>query len=491
MLRKSLAAFALMCALVPLTAKAQDFRQEAQNTINTLNPVNRALGPLIDQANNDARDRLEQLRGIIGEAITNLNQLIKDRTIQLNADGEARLKQVNDLVAHNLDLFNGIVSGRITQINDAAEARINQIETATDQFAEALPISMQPLPKAPAHGFALVKPTNKDYALLYISGAGLKKGGTEPKAYFFNGDDSDHHLFSHNGTELTVVSAYMGLIEIKIPKSFFPNQGQVDKSIQLKLAENNHLPGSVEPSFPLLLCANVPKYTASVDIEAGGYFYKTRVVDYPTYTQPAIKQYRIEDGGSNASYNICASAADSDGWVADPTVNVRSPDVHSANTLFGLHYDGSTENRGATIANNPNNGCLHLYAGRGDNNQGGHAEAWGITVYQRKVFSGACGSGSVGPQALKYGVNTIDAKPDAFESGCLEAKDGVPSSAKVRTRLTIKDDVGSTPDVQDLPTSASLEQPFFDGSIKASMNENGLIRLSVKASCRQDDINYQ
>ena len=57
------------------------------------------------------------------------------------------------------------------------------METAADQFAESLPIAMQPLPKAPAHGYSLVRPVNKDYALLYISGAGLKKGGTEPKAY--------------------------------------------------------------------------------------------------------------------------------------------------------------------------------------------------------------------------------------------------------------------------------------------------------------------
>jgi hypothetical protein len=458
--------------------------------INTLNPINQALGPLIDQANNDMRDRLEQIRGIIGEALTNLNAIIKDSTIRLNADGEKRLSQLNDHMRDNLDLLNGILSGKITKIDAAAQARIDQMETAADQFAESLPIGMQPLPKAPAHGFALVKPVNKEYALLYISGAGLKKGGTEPKAYFFQGDDSDHHYLGHNGTPLTVIASSMGLIQIKIPKSLFPSQGQADKSIMLKLATNNHLPGSVEPSFPLLLCASMPKYTASVGIEATGYFYKTQMVNYPTYTQPAQKQFRIEDGGNNANYNICASDADSDGWTSDPAVNAPDPDIHKSNTLQGLHYDGAEENRGALLANYPKNGCLHLYAGH-DGQGGGHAQAWGITVYQRKLFPGVCGSGSFGPQVLKYGWNTIDAKPDPFEAACVEAKDGAPSSAKVRTRLTIKDDAGSNPDVQDLPTSGSLEQSFFEDSIKASMNENGLIRLNVKASCRQDDINYQ
>jgi hypothetical protein len=131
-----------------------------------------------------------------------------------------------------------------------------------------------------------------------------------------------------------------------------------------------------------------------------------------------------------------------------------------------------------------------LYAGH-DGSGGGFSEASGIVVHQRKLFPGQCGSGSLGPQALKYGLDTIDAKPDAFEAACVTASDGAPSSATVRTRLTIKDDAGSQPDIQDLSTSSSLDQSFFNGSIKASMNANGLIRLTVKASCRQDDINYQ
>jgi hypothetical protein len=219
------------------------------------------------------------------------------------------------------------------------------------------------------------------------------------------------------------------------------------------------------------------------------YFWKTQVVDYPTYTQPAIKQYRIEDGGSNKAYNICASNADSDGWVTDP-VNAPNPDIRGHNILYGLEYTGALEHVGDLIPNNPSHGCLRLYAGR-DNSGGGFSEAWGIVVHQRKLFPGACGSGSLAPQVLNYGINAIDAKPDAFEAACVEAKDGAPSSAKVRTRLTIKDDAGSAPDVQDLSTSTSMEQAFFNGSIKASINENGLIRLSVTASCRQDDVNYQ
>jgi hypothetical protein len=285
------------------------------------------------------RDRLEQLRGIIGEALTNLNTIIKDSTIRLNADGEARLKQLNSDVSSNLGLLNGIASGRIKQLDKAAEDRIEQMEIATDQFAESLPIDMQPLPKSPRHGFALVKPTNKNYALLYISGAGLRKGGTMPKAYFFQGDKSDFNLLSHDGSPLTVLAASMGLIQIKIPKELFPAQGQADKSITLTLATHNHLPGSVDSSFPLLLCSTPPKYTASVNIEASGYYWLARgPVDYPTYTDPG-KKYYITDGGSNQHRDLCGSDADADGWTADPTKN----DPH---TIYGLHYDGASQDRG-------------------------------------------------------------------------------------------------------------------------------------------------
>jgi hypothetical protein len=183
MLRKFLAVAVLLCLVTssPAAHAQMDYRTEAQNMINTLNPINQALGPLIDSANNDMRDRLEQLRGIIGEALTNLHAILKDTTIRVNADGEARLKQFNDHLRDNLDLLNKIASGQITVLDAAAKARIDQFEVATDQFTESLPIDMQPLPKVPGHGFALVRPTNKDYALLYISGAGLKKGGTEPE----------------------------------------------------------------------------------------------------------------------------------------------------------------------------------------------------------------------------------------------------------------------------------------------------------------------
>jgi hypothetical protein len=286
------------------------------------------------------------------------------------------------------------------------------------------------------------------------------------------------------------LAASMGLIEIKIPNSLFPAHGQADKSIVLTLAKNNHLPGSVEPSFPLLLCSSIPTYTASVDIEATGFSWATQSVYYPNYTEPEIRQYRIEDGGSNTTFDICAKTANSDGWEPDPTANAPVTNSRGSNTLYGLHYDMALEHAGNIEPNIPEKGCVRLYAGKDSAGGGGFAEARGIRVFQRKQIPGTCGFGKIASRPLQYGQNTIDAKPNAFEAACILAQDGATSSAKVRTRLWIKDHSSYEIENQDLSVSTSTSQSFFDGAIAAKMNENGLINVNVSASCRQEDINY-
>ena len=83
-----------------------------------------------------------------------------------------------------------------------------------------------------------------------------------------------------------------------------------------------------------------------MNIEASGYYWQARgPVDYPTYTDPG-KKYYITDNGSNNHKDLCASDADTDGWTADPTKN----DPH---TIYGLHWDGASQDRGAIVPNYP------------------------------------------------------------------------------------------------------------------------------------------
>jgi hypothetical protein len=229
---------------------------------------------------------------------------------------------------------------------------------------------------------------------------------------------------------------------------------------------------------------SLPRYGAVLVVTGKKrYYWQTRgPVDYPSYTDNNQKKYYIDDNGSNNHKDLCASDADTDGWVGDPTKN----DPH---TLYGLHYDGASESRGAIVPNYPRNGCLHLYAGK-DSGGGGNAQAWGITVFQRKLTAGVCGSGDLEPRTLQLGENSIDAAPSTYESSCVSANEGAPSSAKARTRLKIQDDAGSPIETQDLVSNDPNGQSFFNDSINVFLNENGLIRLKVQANCRQDDINY-
>ena len=81
-------------------------------------------------------------------------------------------------------------------------------------------------------------------------------------------------------------------------------------------------------------------------------------------------------------------------------------------------------------------------------------------------------------------------RPSLMKLHASQRQRELQSSAKARTRLKIKDEVGAPVETQDLVTNDPNGQSFFSDSINVFMNENGLIRLKVQASCRQDDINY-
>lgn len=156
-----------------------DAASQAQNLIGQLNPINLALGPLIDDAVSDGNaalaQRLEQLRNIIEEVLFNLNKIITDATTTLNSDAAARLDQLNKDVSSNLQLFQSIASGQTEKLNDAAEQRIQQFGNTTANLVAALPIPSQPLPNVPNMGFSLVKSPSQ-YTTLFVTGAGFFHG---------------------------------------------------------------------------------------------------------------------------------------------------------------------------------------------------------------------------------------------------------------------------------------------------------------------------
>ena len=451
---------------------------DAKSLVSQLNPINLALGPLIDQAVSDGNaalaQRLEQLRNIIEEALFNLNKIITDATITLNSDAEARLDQLNKDVSSNLQLFQAIAAGQTDQLNDAAEQRIQQFGNTTANLVAALPIPSQPLPNVPSTGFGLIKSSSQS-TTLFVTGAGFLKGGVTPRAFLYNGDSSDTHYLSHNGTELTVKSASMGLIEIEVPSGLFPSTGQSEKTLVLKMRSWSWLPITVEPSFPLLLCSKLPKYSLRVIQQATGQYWDRRVVDYPTYTDAAAKEYYIDDGGSNKAYDVCADKADAGEWKADPD-----------RAHYGLEYAGLKEHVGATLANNPRNGCVHLYAGH-DSSGGGFAKAWGIQVHQRRLKQGACsGAIALSPVDLKYGSpNAIATKPQELLDQCVSTSAGAAANPSLQTHVELLDERGAVTDQVNL--TPLVPARLDNGAATVTVDSLGLVKAVLTTKCSRQN----
>lgn len=462
---------------------APDAGSEARGLFNQLNPINALLGPLVDNAiasGNDAlAQRLEQLRNIIQEALYNLNKIITDSTIRINSDAEGRLNQLNRQVGDNLELLNSIASGQVEVINDDMESRINQIKDATNQLVEALPIPAQPLPNVPPTGFSLIRLSTSSTSL-FVTGAGLRKGGVTPRAFILNGDSSDRHWLSHNGTELIVRAASMGLLEIEIPSGLFPGNGQSEKTLVLKLREGNVIPTTVEPSFPLLLCSKLPRYSAQVTVEPIGQFWETQTVAYPKLTNVPQNQVYFTDGGSNQKRDVCASDADTDDWKSDPNVN-RPLTATQTGELYGLEYSGTKEHVGEVDLNVPRNGCIHMYAGN-DSSGGGFATVWGLQVHQRRLKRGSCSDPiPLPPLNLKFGSNWVQTNPQQALDRCVATTSGASESPVVRTNVAVTQDQQQPPEQVNLIQGVPAH--LLNGTVTVTMDKFGLVKIEASPKC--------
>src|SRR5580700_11670752 len=147
-LSRILACLLLLGGTVSTIHADLDVAQQASALIGTLNPVNLALGPLVDNAissgNFALAQRLEQLRAIIQESLYTLDQIAQKRITQVNADAEGRIKQLQDAVNQNQLLFNSILSKNIEKVDDVSYKRIQQLGDTTGNLIQALPIPASP-----------------------------------------------------------------------------------------------------------------------------------------------------------------------------------------------------------------------------------------------------------------------------------------------------------------------------------------------------------
>jgi hypothetical protein len=480
-LSRILACLLLLGGTVSTIHADLDVAQQASALIGTLNPVNLALGPLVDNAissgNFALAQRLEQLRAIIQESLYTLDQIAQKRITQVNADAEGRIKQLQDAVNQNQLLFNSILSKNIEKVDDVSYKRIQQLGDTTGNLIQALPIPASPLPDVPGTGFAVVRETG-EYTSIFITGVGLYKGKTKPDAYLVAGNQKDS-LFSFAGTKLNVSSYSMGLLEIQIPKAEFPKEGPIEKTLHLHLRSNPLLPFYDDPTFPIVLCSSLPQYVGEVTQTASGQFWERQRVPYPSPVGRPDGVY-ITDNGSNSNATVCAT--DFGGWSVDPEAAESGLEVNQS--TINWDKDGSR-----VYKNTPRPGCYYLYAGR-DGNEGGHAQIGGVFVHQRRLKDGQCGDASSYPGVpLSYGSDgTIPTTPQKVLGQCVSTTAGASVSPRLQTIFVLKDVKGNVLGkknlVENVPTT------FLDGDLTVTIDSFGLIQVSLDSKCRRKARNF-
>jgi hypothetical protein len=473
----------LIC-IWPLRAAA-DVGKDAQNIANELNPLNQALGPLIDRAISDGNDalaqRLEQLRSIIQEALLTVNKIISDATININSDAEGRLEQLNRYLGDNLDTFKGIADGSVDALNKHAADRIDQLSNNIGNVVEALPIPAQPLPNVPRTGFSLVKAKTPGAPTpLFITGVGLLKGGVHPRAFILTGNrQADYHIFVHNGTEVPITAASMGLIELQIPENLFPKEPQVERTLVLVLnSGGGWFKSTAEPSFPLLLCSTLPKYTVKWSAASDGQVWLTRTVLHPK-TEPNGHLYIDNgcDGGTDCTRNLCPSDLNEGAgeWNADPNAGQAGMQYSPWYGKVGEEHIGHV-----TI---DARGCIQLYAGR-DSSGGGHAQVWGVSIHQRKLQNSRCGETPAPvPSPIEYGRDlVIDTKQQDLANRCAQVSEGAALTPRITIYIDALDAQGQSVGHVELPLRSGKRE-VGSSHVFADVSEAGTLTVSTASSC--------
>lgn len=392
--------------LSPPTSQADvgtDIKTQATSLYNTLNPINIALGPLIDRAAQDGdavlQQRLEQLHGILQEALSTLDEIAKKRIEQLNQDVKNRLDQLQAATGQAIDQLNALAEGRISQIDDALEARIDQLGSAAGNVVASLPIPIEPIMNVGTRGITIYKNTG-DFTTVFITGSGLRKNDTTPDVWLETNPGAESSWFSFNRpgeTKVTVASASMSLLQIRIPNSLIPTSSKaLDYALRFRLRRGNSylvLPSYTEPSIPLHICGGLPTYEVEITQTASGQYWDRRTIPVPGSGPTKGYNYGFYVDSGSKNLDVCAVASEGYEVDTDPY-----PGYNGGITLGkegGDHYHN--------IKARP--GCFHLYA---DDRDGG-ANEWIAEVFERQrklAPTVQCADPVRSTKALVYGSNT-------------------------------------------------------------------------------------
>jgi hypothetical protein len=449
--------------ICPLYAQG-DVIQQAQTIVNNLNPINQALGPLIDRAVADGNDalaaRLQQLQSIIQEALASLDAILDKRISQLDDVAKNRIAQLTDATNSALAQLNALVDGTVNGLDAALAQRIDQLQGAVGNTVASLPLPTEPIITVGPQGITIYKQKGT-FTELSLPGIGLLKNGTKPAV-----------TLEHDGKEtpLPLRAASMGLIQVRIPNALIPaTEGATSFVLSATVRRGNSFfffPSYAMLSVPLHICGSLPSYTAEATMTASGQRWDRRTVNHP---QSQNGRFYKECTGDGSIDRICAQG--SDDFSVDPA---PYPGCHG-----GLCVTGPTggDNYHSELWRGD---CFELYCAR-NQGRGSNSHADGVVVRQRKLVTEPnCGSSS-SAALLKYGAITqVQLDTAAAKGPC--AEDGVSASPTIRVRVLVKDSTGTVIETKDLMTG--VPQNALSGRLRMSVNDHGLIDFQLTASCR-------
>ena len=488
----------VICLLIQLVVPANaqstsDLVSLATSVINPLKAMDSlvlgGIGEAISKGNDDLRDRLEQLHGIIQEALATADQILKSRIDQLDNAAKNRIAQSLRGTMELANKFSADYQQGIRQADAALEQRILQFQQQVGNIVAALPINFDPIINVdPAKGLTTVRGRG-DYTTLFLSGVGLFKDGTKPQAFLLLKPNPSTPEWLEYRTGIAqdairtvdVSANSMGLIVLRIKNSDIPyGNPPVPLTLEVHLRRGGTLIADiVKPTFPLRVCDPLPHYRAILNVKATGERWDRREVPVPGATTVGghfPNGFYIESCGRNdcnAHLDICA--VPSEGFEVD--------DDPVAGYQGGLRWgpDKGGDRYRAITDGVPHAGCVRIYA----DGREGPSNVWIAEVSERqrrKLDASPCTEhGASSSLDLIYGewrqqeFNLKDAVVPCGDSG-------LSKTPELTYRLRVEDDSRSPVWITDLTPSAPARSE--DGRFEAKVSSSGLLTATAMPSCR-------
>jgi hypothetical protein len=418
-------------------------------------PIDHLLDGAINSGSNALAQRLDQLNGIIQSAIFNLNQILRERA--QDVDEKLRIQRMEavrelDRLEANVD---SVLKTSIEQLDTVLTQNITDFQNALANSFASLPIPTEPLVNLGRQNALTIIANASGPTRLFITGSGLYKNGKQPEAFVHSG------AADKNGTRIPVESASMGLITLALPKSLIPDSTSARTYfLSLGLSKGGLFNTEVWPSYPLVICGALPKYTvtATLTAKSGAFWEKIETGRQFFYTDIDHPPYH---------YEVTAAQFVGANW----TVDTDRPGFNN-----GLQVDS----QGGT---------------------GEHAEQWdaGKTLFQ--VWVGTHGSNNSHVWA-KAALKRITPIPQCGTTQATKVLDYVePNPIPLSTTIAygscelplktpelaaaIQISRAGRPDVPvNLPVP-SLDVRALDGQMTLSIDDQGLLIIVLRPSCKQ------